>query len=442
MNTNFEVKSLGKSTLKSPIQLGYEMGDGIYNYIKDDERVLYNKSLECFMKHRDEGTMPLSFEKAGPREFIFFEPAKTKAAIVTCGGLCPGLNNVIRSIVMELFYRYGVKKIIGFRYGYEGMISSYNHPYMELNPDNIDDIHLHGGSILGSSRGEQDVSEMVNTLERMNINILFCIGGDGTLKGANQIHEEITRRGLKISVGGIPKTIDNDIKFIEKSFGFETAYSKSHDILADAHNEAKGYYNGIVIIKLMGRDSGFIAANATLAMQEVNFILVPEMGEFEMEGENGFLNVLKKRIELKHHAMIVVAEGAGQHLFNDKSIEKDTSGNIKPNDIGIFLKERIAVYFKKQQIPVSIKYIDPSYIIRSAPAIANDSKFCSQLAQNGVHGAMAGKTGFVVGIWSNTFTYLPISATVSEREKIDLESELWWNVMEATGQPMDFKNDK
>jgi len=440
MDWNFEVKTLGKSALKSPIQLGYEMGDGIYNYIKDDERVLYNKLLECFIKHRDERTMPLSFEKAGPREFIFFEPAKTKAAIVTCGGLCPGLNNVIRSIVMELFYRYGVSDIIGFQYGFEGLIPSCNHPYFELSPEIVDDIHLQGGSVLGSSRGDQDVSEMVNTLERNNINILFCIGGDGTFKGAHQIYEEITKRGLKISVAGIPKTIDNDICFIEKSFGFETAFSKAHDIIANAHNEAKGYYNGVVIIKLMGRDSGFIAANAAISMQEVNFIFVPEMGEFEMEGEKGFLNVLEKRIELKHHAMIVVAEGAGQHLFSNQSTEKDASGNIKPNDIGIFLKERIAAYFKKQQIPVFLKYIDPSYIIRSVPAIANDSKFCSQLAQNAVHGAMAGKTDFVVGIWSDIFTYLPISATIGERKKIDLESELWWNVIEATGQPLSFKN--
>jgi 6-phosphofructokinase 1 len=440
MDTSFEVSALGKCSVKSPLQLGYDKGDGIYNYINESERVLFDKSLENFTQHRYSGTLPLSFEKAGPREMIFFEPAKTKAAIVTCGGLCPGLNNVIRSVVMELNYRYGVTKIIGFQYGFEGMIPSYNHPYMELNPEVVDDIHLHGGSILGSSRGDQKISEMVDALERSNINILFCVGGDGTLKGANEIFKEITQRNLKISVTVIPKTIDNDINFTEKSFGFETAFSKAHDIIGDAHNEAKGYYNGIVIIKLMGRDSGFIAAHATLAMQEVNFILVPEMGAFELEGEKGFLAALKKRIELKHHAMIIVAEGAGQHLFSGESGEKDGSGNIKPNDIGIFLKDKIASYFKSSRTPVSIKYIDPSYIIRSANTTANDSKFCSQLAQNAVHGAMAGKTGFVVCIWSDNFTYLPISATLTGRKKIDLESELWWNVMEATGQPLSFKN--
>ena len=440
MDLNFEVDSVGKSTFKSPIILGYEKGDGIYNYIGEDERVLYNKSLESFKKHKDEGTTPLSFEKAGPREFIFFNPAKTKAGIVTCGGLCPGLNNVIRSIVMELFYRYGVKNIVGFKYGFEGLIPSYNHPCVDLYPENVDDIHLHGGSILGSSRGDQNISEIVDTLEKNDINIFFCIGGDGTLRATNLIYEEIKKRKLKIAIAGVPKTIDNDIDFIEKSFGFETAFSRANIIIGDAHNEAKGYYNGIMIIKLMGRDSGFIAAHATLSMQEVNYILIPEMGDFELEGENGFLNVLKKRIELKHHAMIVIAEGAGQHFFKNQIKEIDASGNIKLNDIGIFLKERIAAYFRDQKISISLKYIDPSYILRSATAIANDSKFCSQLAQNAVHGIMAGKTGFVVGIWSDIFTYLPISATIGERKKIDLESELWWNVMEATGQPLSFKN--
>ena len=440
MDSRFEISTLGECTVKSPLQLGYEKGDGIYNYIKDNERILFDRSIESFLKHKDEDSLPLSFEKAGPRELIYFEPVKTKAAVVTCGGLCPGLNNVIRSIVMELNYRYGVTNITGFQYGFEGMISSYNHPFLNLNPEVVDDIHLHGGSILGSSRGDQNVSEMVDTLHRNNINMLFCVGGDGTLRGANEIFEEITKRNLKICIAAIPKTIDNDINFIEKSFGFETAFSKAHDIIGDAHNEAKGYYNGIVIIKLMGRDSGFIATHATLAMQEVNFILIPEMGEFDMDGEKGFLAALKKRIELKHHAMIVVAEGAGQHLFTDKTSEKDGSGNIKPKDIGIYLKDKIASFFKTAQIPVALKYIDPSYIIRSATTTANDSKFCSQLAQNAVHGAMAGKTGFVAGIWSDTFTYLPIFATLTGRKKIDLESELWWNVIEATGQPLSFKN--
>lgn len=438
-NPSFEVPVLGNCKLKSPIRLGYEKGDGIYNYILDEDRVLYEKSLKSFLKHQKDSTVPISFEKAGPREMIFFEPAKTKAAIVTCGGLCPGLNNVIRSIVMELHYRYGVSNIVGIQYGYEGLIPKYNHPFIKLIPDVVDEIHYHGGSVLGSSRGDQDVSEMVETLERENIDILFCIGGDGTLRGAWEIFDHISRRKLNIAVASIPKTIDNDISFIEKSFGFETAFTQAHDIIGDAHNEAKGYYNGITIIKLMGRESGFIAAHATLSMQEVNFILIPEMGAFELEGEKGFLHVLKKRILEKHHAVVVVAEGAGQHFFSEK-LAKDLSGNVKLNDIGVFLKDKIADYFKSQNVKISLKYIDPSYIIRSAPAVATDSKFCVQLAQNAVHGAMAGKTGFVVGIWGDLFTYLPVKATIGQRKKIDIESELWWNVLETTGQPLSFKN--
>jgi 6-phosphofructokinase 1 len=280
---------------------------------------------------------------------------------------------------------------------------------------------------------------MVDTLEILNINILFCIGGDGTLRGAHAIHEEIKKRKLKIAVAGIPKTIDNDIDLIQKSFGFETAFSIANDIISNAHNEAEGAHNGIAVVKLMGRDSGFIAASAALAIQEVQFVLVPEIS-FDLYGPRGFLRVLRKRLEERHHAVVVVAEGAGQELFEPGEIEKDASGNIKHQDIGIYLKEKIKEEFDSKGFPYSIKYIDPSYIVRSAPANANDSKFCNLLAQNAVHAAVAGKTDFVVGYWNNEFTLIPISMAVKNRKKIDVEGELWWNVLEATGQPISMKN--
>jgi len=436
---DFEVKSLGKCSVKSMLNLSHTSTDGVFDYIKDGERIIYDTSLSNFYKCKESGEEPISFERSGPREFLFFEPAKTKVAVVTCGGLCPGLNNVIRSLVMELWYRYKVTRIIGVKYGYEGFIPKYNHPFVDLTPDTVNHIHSFGGTILGSSRGEQDVAETVDQLEIHNVNILFCIGGDGTLRGAHAIHEEIAKRNLRISVAGIPKTIDNDINFIERSFGFETAFTIAKDIIRDAHNEAAGAYNGIALVKLMGRDSGFIAAHAALSLQDVNFVLIPEM-PFELYGGRGFLKALRTRLETRQHALIVVAEGAGQNLFEELSNEKDASGNTKLKDIGVLLKDKISEEFKHKNFPFSIKYIDPSYIIRSAAANANDSKFCSQLAQNAVHAAMSGKTDFVVGNWNNQFTLLPIPAATKERKKINLEGELWWNVLETTGQPMKMQN--
>jgi 6-phosphofructokinase 1 len=266
------IKSLGKCSVKSPLKLSTTKGDGGYDYINDTDRVLHDASLENFIHCKEKNELPISFEKAGPRDLLFFEPAKTKVAIVTCGGLCPGLNNVIRSLVNQLHYRYSVKRIIGIKYGYEGFISNYNHSVIDLTPQMVDNIHLSGGTILGSSRGNQDIEQIVDALEIMNVNILFCIGGDGTLRGAHAIHEEISKRNLKIGIAGIPKTIDNDINLIDKSFGFETAFTIANDIIRYAHNEAMGAYNGIALIKLMGRDSGFIAAHAALSIQEVNYV--------------------------------------------------------------------------------------------------------------------------------------------------------------------------
>jgi len=436
---DFVVTTLGKPGVVSPLKTSQREDSPVYKFVNDNERILYEITLDDFNKYRETGVTPVSFEKAGPKENIFFEPAKTKVAIVTCGGLCPGFNNVIRAIVNQLVYRYGITRILGIQYGYEGLIPKYNHSVIELTAPMVSDIYQSGGTFLGTSRGNQDVEQMVDTLEILNINVLFCIGGDGTLRGAHAIYKEIEKRKLKISVAGIPKTIDNDIDLIQKSFGFETAFSIANDIIMNAHNEAHGAYNGIALVKLMGRDSGFIAASAALAVQEVNFVLIPEV-PFDLYGPRGFLKVLKKRLEERHHAMIVVAEGAGQEFFESESAERDASGNLKHKDIGIYLKEKIREEFNAKGFPHSIKYIDPSYIIRSAPANANDSKFSNLLAQNAVHAALAGKTDFVVGYWNYEFTLMPISMAVAKRKKIDVEGELWWNVLEATGQPISMKN--
>ncbi|WP_350284878.1 ATP-dependent 6-phosphofructokinase [uncultured Croceitalea sp.] len=431
--SKFKIENLGEPKVASPLQLSTVRGDNIFNFINDKDQLVYDLSLENYNQCIENNEPPACLEKAGPRQNIYFEPEKTTAAIVTCGGLCPGINNVIRGVVMALHYFYGVKRILGVPYGYEGLNPEKEHGFIELSPNAVKDIHQFGGTILGSSRGAQEVSVMVDTLVENNIQLLFTIGGDGTLKGANAIGEEIKKRGLDISVIGIPKTIDNDIDIIDKSFGFETSFDIASPILRDAHNEASGAYNGISIVKLMGRDSGFIAASAALAMPVVNFVLVPEM-HFDLYGENGFLENLKKRLDTKRHAVVVVAEGAGQHLFEKDEVRTDASGNVQHDDIGLFLKQKISEYFN-DIYPTTIKYIDPSYIVRSAAANSGDSVFCSGLAYMAVHGAMSGKTKFVVGRVNNKFVYLPIEAVTKKRKKIDLESEFWFAVLQSTGQP-------
>ena len=429
----FQIENLGEAKYKSPLQLSTVRGDNIFNFVDDSDQVVYDLSLESYHSCLSNNNRPHCLEKAGPRQQLHFDPSKTTAAIVTCGGLCPGINNVIRGVVMALHYFYGVKNILGVPYGYEGLNPKMGHGFIELTPDKVKDIHQFGGTILGSSRGGQDVGVMVDTLVENQIDILFTIGGDGTLKGCNAIGEEIQIRGLDIAVVGIPKTIDNDIDIIDKSFGFETSFDIASTILRDAHNEAKGAFNGISIVKLMGRDSGFIAASAALAQPVVNFVLIPEL-TFNLHGKEGFLESLKERLVSRKHAVIVVAEGAGQHLFSKDEVMTDASGNVQHDDIGVFLKDKIKEYFK-DVFPITVKYIDPSYIIRSAAANSGDSVFCSGLAYMAVHGAMAGKTKFVVGRVNNQLVYLPITSVTQKRKKIDLESEFWFAVLQSTGQP-------
>jgi len=436
---DFDIPTLGPCKIESPLVNSTQHAAHAINFVGDDLGVLFDVFQYENKKSPVAGTFLM--QRSGPREKIYFDPSKTTVAIVTCGGLCPGINNVIRSLVMTLTYRYGIRKILGVQYGYEGFIPEFRHPFIELTPNRVSTIHQFGGSMLGSSRGKQDPVAIVDCLERHAINILFTIGGDGTLHGALQIQKEIERRKLKISVAGIPKTIDNDINHIEKSFGFETSFTVASPIIRDAHNEAKGAYNGVAIVKLMGRDSGFIAANAALSMPEVNFVLVPEI-DFDLYGEKGLFEIVKNRLIDKQHCVIVVAEGAGQRFFEDTSAERrDASGNVLHNDIGVFIKDELIDYFKQIHFRATVKYIDPSYIIRSAPATPSDSIFCNKLGLHGVHGAMAGKTSFVVGRRNNKFVYLPIELVIKERKKINPNGDLWLNVLETTGQPMSMKNE-
>lgn len=426
------VPALGEAKIPSPIKIG-DAHDFSLNFVTDKDRVIIDVDLENIRALVQKGEEIPSFEMAGPRSKIYFDPSKLRCALVTCGGLCPGLNDVIRAIVLELYYGYGVKNIYGFMYGLQGFIPRYGHNIMELKPETVTNILDLGGSILGSSRGPQSIDEIVDTLERMNIGILFMIGGDGTLMAATKIADTITQRNLKISIVGIPKTIDNDIYLVSRSFGFDTAVDVATQAIIGAHNEAVAYPNGIGLIKLMGRYSGYIAATASLAQQHVNFVLIPEV-DFDLDGPKGLLSALEKRLNTRRHAVIVVAEGAGQKFFEDKAFERDASGNVRLKDIGLLLKDVIASYFTSQNMEISLKYIDPSYTIRSLPANANDNVFCSFLGRDAVHAGMAGKTKLLIGRWNNHFIHLPMSASCGKRKQVDPRGKLWVSVLEATGQ--------
>ena len=419
---DFKIATVGDCRIPSPMK-----GAG---FTQDDERVLYHSRLEHMKTWIDTRTDPPTMEAAGPRERIFFDPSQLACGIVTCGGICPGLNDVIRSIVLSLYHHYGVHKVCGFRFGYEGLVPRYGHTPLELTPDAVRRIHELGGTILGSSRGPQDPAEMVNYLKELNIGILFTIGGDGTLRGAQKISEEATRQGLPISVIGIPKTIDNDISFVQTTFGFETAVTEARRATYAANTEAEAARNSIGLVKLMGRDSGFIAAYSVLVNSNVNFCLVPEM-HFSLDG---FLGALRQRIERRGHAVVVAAEGAGQDLM-EKTAERDASGNVKYGDIGIFLRDAIKSYFQRAGMEINLKYIDPSYMIRSVPANPHDSAFCLLLGHAAVHAGMSGRTNMVVSFWNHSFTHVPISLAVSQRKKIDPKGMLWSSVLASTGQP-------
>jgi 6-phosphofructokinase 1 len=378
------------------------------HYVHESDRVLLDDTVESAVA-RGCGTAGLpSLEPGGPREYICFDPPRTRAGIVTCGGLCPGLNNVIRGLVLELADNYGVTDVVGFRDGFRGL-AGHTMP-LRLSRDAVAGIHNRGGTILGTSRGNQDPERMVATLDRLGISLLFVVG--------------------------VPKTIDNDIPYLDQSFGFQTAFTRATDSIKAAHTEASSTPNGVGLVKLMGRHSGFIACYAALASHDVDFVLIPEV-PFWLEGENGFLACLRRRISLQGHAVIVVAEGAGQDLFaHDGSV--DASGNARLADVGGLLRSRIMADFAAAETELSLRYVDPGYAIRSVPANGWDAVYCLRLAQSAVHAAMAGRTAMVVGRWHGRFVHLPIALATGSRNQVDPKGDLWMSVLEATGQPKHF----
>jgi 6-phosphofructokinase 1 len=421
---DFDIDVLGECHIASPLRTT--------RFMDTSKRLLFRTDIDELRERFRAGIDPPAFELAGPRQRIYFDPVALRCGIVTCGGLCPGLNDVIRSIVFCLHEKYSVRTVYGFRFGYEGLADRNSLAPIVLTTRKVDQIHEVGGTVLGSSRGPQPVDEMVDTLERLGIQLLFTIGGDGTLRGAHSIVEEIRRRGLKVAVVGVPKTIDNDISFIENSFGFDTAVEAARQATRAAYVEASCSRSGIGLVKLMGRDSGFIASFATLADTQVGLCLIPEIA-FSIDG---VVRTAKQRIERDGYVVIVVAEGAGQNLL-DKAAEWDESGNRRYGDIGALLRDKIRATFRAQGSAASVKYIDPSYMIRSLPANARDANFCLRLGHAAVHAGMAGKTDTVVGSWRRRLTHVPIPLAVSSRKKVDTNGYLWQTVLSVTGQAHD-----
>lgn len=435
---DFIIPKIGECKIENPLKKAYSNKEQSGFFVDDRESIYFN----IYHTEGKKSSQPtFLLEKAGPREKIFFAPSQTHAAIITCGGLCPGLNNVIRALVRTLWFNYGVKRITGIPYGYQGLLSDSNLVPVSLTPNSVDDIHKEGGTILGSSRGGGErTQEIVDSLQRMNINMLFTIGGDGTQKGALAIAEEAERRNYTLSVVGVPKTVDNDLGFVQQSFGFATAVEEAVKSVVGAHAEAKSAFNGIGIVKVMGRHSGFIAAHTALSSTDVNFCLIPEV-PFDLEGEKGFLQALTKRVVGKKHAVIMIAEGAAQDLIEQhKPKGHDASGNIILEDAGIFLKNKIEEHLKSKKIPVTVKYIDPSYMVRSMPANSYDSLYTSRLGANAVHAAMTGRTKVLMSLWSNKYVHVPISLATRERNTLKVNGSFWRDVLAMTQQPLSMKN--
>ncbi|MCE3556468.1 ATP-dependent 6-phosphofructokinase [Pseudonocardia sp. RS11V-5] len=439
---DLRVRDLGECRYDSPLAEMLSTKQTSPHYVAEGDRVLLEDTVSMLAEHSLPSVQAPSFEAAGPRRKIYFDPATVTAGIVTCGGLCPGLNNVIRGLVKELAVHYRVKRILGFRNGLQGLTAENRYDTVDLTLEGVRDIHHSGGTILGSSRGGQDADEMVDSLVLRGVDILFVIGGDGGMRAATYLSDAIRERGLDMAVIGVPKTIDNDLPFTDQSFGFQSAFARATDFISAVAVEAAASPNGVGIVKLMGRHSGFIATYAALASSAADIVLIPEV-PFVLEGEDGLLAHIERHVRTKGRVVIVLAEGAGQELLDHGLPEHngrgtDASGNVKLGDIGELLKQSITAHLTTVGLAPTIRYIDPSYAIRSVAANAYDGVYCLRLAHAAVHAAMAGRTAAAVARWRRRFVHVPLSLMTSRRNQVDPDGDLWMSVLETTCQPAEF----
>eukprot|EP00277_Geminigera_cryophila_P010553 CAMPEP_0179411468 /NCGR_PEP_ID=MMETSP0799-20121207/3916_1 /TAXON_ID=46947 /ORGANISM="Geminigera cryophila, Strain CCMP2564" /LENGTH=462 /DNA_ID=CAMNT_0021183545 /DNA_START=1 /DNA_END=1386 /DNA_ORIENTATION=+ len=387
---------------------------------------------------QEEGRQYRQWIRAGPREALYFDPRKVVAGIVTCGGLCPGLNNVIQAITKTLHENYGADKVWGIPFGYKGFLSAsgtQDFPWKELTSNTVSLIHKRGGTILGSSRGnrpDEHIDAIMERLIKEGVTQLYVIGGDGTHKGANAISQEAVKRKLAMTVCCVPKTIDNDIAFIDKSFGFESAVGTAVGVINCALIEAQDSEQGVGIVKLMGREAGFVAVMATLASNDVDICLIPE-GPFDVDK---LCTYIGQRLDRHGHCIIVIAEGAGTEHFKDADLGVDASGNRRLPDVGLWLKEQIRSWWQEHGRAIQVRYIDPSYQLRSVSANPSDSVYCSDLGSTAVHGCMAGFTGFSAGRINQRYVYIPIEEMCKAKKvKVDTKSRVYNRMVVHTGQP-------
>lgn len=426
------VRTLGPARFESPLAPAFpRWADG--EVVDEDDRVLIDDTPRLLADRGGAIEELPGFEQARPGRNLFFDPAEVGVGIVTCGGLCPGLNDVVRGLVQELRRHYGVQRILGFRNGFRGLTAAYRHTAVELSGSMVRDIERSGGTFLGTSRGPQVPEDMLDTLKVLGIGALLVIGGDGTMRGAQALARAAATAGEPIAVVGVPKTIDNDLPYIDQTFGFQTAVREAAAVVRTAHAEAHSVEHGVAVVKLMGRHSGFIASHAVLAAGDVDFVLIPEL-PFDLDGPYGLLERVAECVQRRGQAVLVVAEGAGQDLLADAG-GRDDSGNAALGDIGQFLHDRIGDHLKGAGLSPTLRYLDPSYAIRSVPADTFDSIYCTQLAHAAVHAAMAGRTETVVARFRQRFVLVPMMLATSERNQVDPDGTLWTSVLEATRQP-------
>jgi phosphofructokinase-like protein len=348
----------------------------------------------------------------------------TRIGILTGGGDCPGLNSVIRAVTKCAIVDFGLE-VYGIYDSFDGLIGEPRAKRLRMS--DVKGLLFRGGTILGSTNKgdpfayrkvisgkviEEDHSdEVVENVERLGLDALVVIGGDGTMAVAGRFVER-----KRLPMVGVPKTIDNDIAGTDRTFGFDTAVAIATEAIDRLQTTASSHHRTLVV-ETMGRNAGWIALESGLA-GGADVILIPEI-PFTVDAVAAAIN---EREQYGSRSTIVcAAEGAkssGGKQFIEKTIV-DSAEPIRLGGIARWLCDQL-----ESRVRAECRAIVLGHTQRGGTPTANDRVLCTRFGVEAVRAIMRGESGSMVAIRNDAVGTVPISEVAGKQRTIDPESDI------------------
>lgn len=478
-----------KATIENPLPIevrGDDRDEGARIVV--DARRKYHDPLEGITPAAWNLTMP----EAGPRRYVSYpQKNQLKVGILVSGGIAPGINAVISGIIarhhayqawsQKINKNYALE-ILGYSEALKGLLHA-GRPAVPLDLKTVREAVNHGGSILPTARADElldledpkqrdgALDKVTSRLINQQIDILYIIGGDGSMRAAHAISCRARRNPInELSVIGIPKTMDNDILWVWQSFGFLSAVEFAKQAILQLHTEVMSNPR-LCVIQLFGSDSGFVVSHAALASGVCDAVLIPEVN-FTLKQLSGYI---RYRLQDRPHsdkpyggivalaetaipldwreyvsATAEVADGSEKVILTPEELRAietfESHGRRVHGQTPDALRSgglRLVSQILQREIrklgdrwsSYRVFTNEPRHLIRSIEPSVSDVIFAQRLGTLAVDNAMAGYHDFMISQWLTEYVLVPLKLVVLGRKRVPEHGIFWKSVRASTGQP-------